>query len=80
MPKMLCRSCGSDRLISIDMAPAKDQSPLTITSCLRCEDRQWSDAGGRLARPDVLRRLAQRGNFDLVPGRDARRRARVGAG
>ena len=37
-----CRACGSERVTSISMS-LTDGSPVSFTSCHRCEHRTWED-------------------------------------
>ena len=39
-----CRACGSERVTRIAMA-LTDGSPVTFTSCHRCEHRTWEEQG-----------------------------------
>ncbi len=40
-----CRACGSDRVTTISMN-LTDGSPVSFTSCHRCEHRTWQEAAG----------------------------------
>jgi hypothetical protein len=40
-----CRACGSERVTTISMN-LTDGSPVTLTSCHRCEHRTWQEAAG----------------------------------
>ena len=39
-----CRACGSERVTSISMS-LTDGSPVSFTSCHRCEHRTWEERG-----------------------------------
>lgn len=39
-----CRACGSERVTRIAMS-LTDGSPVTFTSCHRCEHRTWEEQG-----------------------------------
>ncbi len=51
---MLCAACGSDRVTRLAMT-LTDGTPVSFTSCHRCEHRTWSELGGApAARGPVL--------------------------
>lgn len=49
----VCSACGSDRLTRIDML-LTDGSPVEFAHCLRCEHREWVQAGTPLTLRRVL--------------------------
>ena len=48
-----CRACGSERVTHIAMA-LTDGSPVTFTSCHRCEHRTWEEQADASAVAAVL--------------------------
>ncbi len=50
-----CRDCGSRRITRLAMH-LTDGTPVTFTSCHRCEHKYWEHDGILLSKDDVLHR------------------------
>lgn len=48
-----CRACGSERVTTISMN-LTDGSPVSFTSCHRCEHRTWQEQSGGIELPVAL--------------------------
>ena len=72
-----CQHCGAMSTLTVTMPASMEGQQLTMTSCLRCERRQWTTSAGSVSMQDVLRNLSGRRDFALTPtARPTRRSAR----
>lgn len=62
-----CLHCGAASVLTVTMPASEPGKALSMTSCLRCENRSWSTSAGTVTMPDVLRNLSDRGDFTLTP-------------
>lgn len=69
-----CRNCGKAQTLSIQLSDGRGGPQLTMTSCSRCEHRQWTHACGEVVDGHVLEVLSGRAEFTLVPAAGRRRR------
>ncbi len=49
-----CPAWGRPAPIVVEMSDGRGGPSLTMTSCIRCEQRSWSSADGSLGQPDLL--------------------------
>ena len=62
-----CAGCGARDTLTIAMTAGKGGPQVTMTSCPRCEHRQWTDETGVVAGRDLLQVLSGRPDFVFTP-------------